>query len=254
MVTIDQPEYFKRLADVEARHWWSLGLWKLVGYWLDDALKGRRDLLALDVGCGAGGTLRRLSGRSEISRAIGVDSSPHALALAGKDYSLARGSILNLPFEDESFDVVTCFDVLQHLDAGKDRTAVEEMTRVLRPGGVALVRSNAKGFSKVSNWYVSVYDFKTFRHLFQHPRLSIRRATLANCLPAVAQEAKEKLKRFRTDSVPSSGQGLCVRVPHPWINRTMLGVANSEAIIAGKLGKRLPFGHSTLLLATKTHA
>src|SRR5262249_9724527 len=51
---IDDPAYFDRLADVEARHWWALGLWRLASYWLDAALAGRSGLRALDVGCGTG--------------------------------------------------------------------------------------------------------------------------------------------------------------------------------------------------------
>lgn len=258
LLTIDQPDYFRRLADVEARHWWSLGLWKLTSFWLDDALRDRRGLIALDVGCGAGGTLTRLAARPEIDRVYGIDASPHALALAGRDNRLSLGSVLNLPFADESFDLIVCFDVLQHLPSGGDRVAVAEIERVLRPGGIALVRSNAKGFSRVSDWYVSVYDFETFVNLFQERRFSIRRATLANCLPAIAQEARESWKRLRTRSgsianaATKSSQGLCAAVPRPWINSAMFGVAATEAIFAGKFGKRLPFGHSTLLLAVKS--
>ena len=44
-----------------------------------------------------------------------------------------------LPFADGSADVATSFDVLYALDAPEARTAVGEMWRVLRPGGVALV-------------------------------------------------------------------------------------------------------------------
>ncbi len=43
--TIEQPAYFERLADVEARHWWSLGLWRLASHWLDGASRDGR-------GCG----------------------------------------------------------------------------------------------------------------------------------------------------------------------------------------------------------
>ena len=75
---------------------------------------------------------------------IGVDPSPHAIALAKRDHPL-RGSILDLPFEDETFDVITCFDVLQHLEPKSDKRAVNEIERVLRPGGIALFDRTRKG-------------------------------------------------------------------------------------------------------------
>ena len=43
-LTIDQPAYFDRLAEVEAAHWWSLGMWRLASHWLSAAIRGRRGL------------------------------------------------------------------------------------------------------------------------------------------------------------------------------------------------------------------
>ena len=48
-----------------------------------------------------------------------------------------------------------------------------------------------------------------------------------------------------------SGGGLQIAVPHPLVNRLMGWVSACEALIAGRLGIPLPFGHSTLVLAEK---
>jgi SAM-dependent methyltransferase len=47
--------------------------------------------------------------------------------------------ITALPFEDESFELVLCSHVLEHVEA--DAAAMREMRRVLRPGGAALIQS-----------------------------------------------------------------------------------------------------------------
>lgn len=47
------------------------------------------------------------------------------------------GDARSLPFEDDSFDVVTLFDVLEHIE--EDDRAAEEALRVARPGGCVLV-------------------------------------------------------------------------------------------------------------------
>ncbi len=74
----------------------------------------------------------------------GVDLSPEHLRIATQRFALynipaelRRGDAENLPFEDASFDVVYSFGVLHHTpDTEK---AVEEIHRVLRPGGCAII-------------------------------------------------------------------------------------------------------------------
>jgi SAM-dependent methyltransferase len=256
LLRIDDPAYFDRLADVEARHWWALGLWRLASYWLDAALAGQSSLRALDVGCGTGLTAARLAARPEIRDAVGLDPSPVALAIACRRHAgpLVRGSALVLPFEPGRFDVITCFDVLQHLPPGGDRATAVELHRVLRPGGLALVRSNGHGFSGGG----SAYRLADLTRLFRGAGFLIRRASYANALPALAQEALGALTRATRPlhgrpAAPGhpSGGGLRVRVPNPAVNRLMGGVAAAEAWLAGRAGVPLPFGHSTLVLAER---
>lgn len=52
-------------------------------------------------------------------------------------YVTEIGDVSHMPFESRTFDAVICVHVLEHVD--DDRVAIEEMERVLRPGGWALV-------------------------------------------------------------------------------------------------------------------
>jgi SAM-dependent methyltransferase len=88
----------------------------------------------LDVGCG---TARSYAPRlAERARSyVGVDVSAAAVEQAqraGLDARVVEDAA-KLPFEDASFDVVTCIEVLEHLFA--PAAAVAEIRRVLRPGG-----------------------------------------------------------------------------------------------------------------------
>jgi SAM-dependent methyltransferase len=249
-LTIDQPAYFDRLADVESRHWWSLSMWQLASYWLDDALRGRRGLRALDIGCGTGMTLWRLAERPEISEAVGLDPSRAALAHARRfPLRWVCASALALPFAEGTIDVITCFDVLQHLDADGDCRATCEIARVLRPSGVALIRSNARRWCSNARGQGREYELGELTSLVEHSGLMVRRATHANCLPAAAHEARSRLRLF--SPAGSDVAGLKIRVPSAGVNSVMRSVAGSEALIAGRLGVALPFGHSTLVLAKK---
>ena len=254
-LTIDDPGYFDHLADIEARHWWSLGMWQLASSWLDRALTGLRGVRVLDVGCGTGLTVARLARRDEVSEVVGLDLSLDALLHARQHHDrLLRGSVLHLPFARGRFELVTCFDVFQHVPPGADRRAVRELARVLAPGGIALVRANGRGWSREG----TAYRLSELTGLLSSAGLVVRRATYANCLPSLAQEVRGRLgRRLRFDpggpgSRPHpSGGGLSIALPPPWINRMMGSLSATEAFIAGKLRGSLPFGHSTLALAEK---
>lgn len=253
-LTLDDPGYFERLAEVEATHWWSRGMWRLASWWLDAALRGRRGLRALDVGCGTGLTVDRLAGRPEVVEAIGLEPSTRALALARARRPASRwvrGSILDLPFPDASLDVAVALDVFQHLPRGGDRRASAELRRVLRPGGVALVRANARGWSRVEGRGGTTYRLEGLVEAIGSDGLIVRRATYANGLPAVAQELRGRWLRRSDDPAHPAGGGLRLRVPSRRLNRLMGGITAAEAFVAGRLGARLPFGHSTMVLAER---
>lgn len=103
-------------------------LWTLI---LDRMSPGTR---CLDVGCGTGNSYAGELLRKGISY-VGVDISRQAVAAAcasGLDAHVVADAA-ELPFADESFDVVLCIEVLEHLFS--PHLAVGEIRRVLRPGG-----------------------------------------------------------------------------------------------------------------------
>jgi SAM-dependent methyltransferase len=99
---------------------------------------------SLDVGCGVGFVVEYLSGPSFDLKAFGVDISDQAIEKAKSRLSSVPGSqqrlvVLegqSLPFENGFFSLVTCFDVLEHLDPEDIDATLNEVTRVLRPGGI----------------------------------------------------------------------------------------------------------------------
>jgi SAM-dependent methyltransferase len=94
----------------------------------------------LEAGCGIG------TDAVQFVRAgahyTGIDFSPTALELAQRrpelvGVRLVEGSIVELPFEDASFDLVYSNGVIHHLP--QTRRTIAEFHRVLRPGGTAIV-------------------------------------------------------------------------------------------------------------------
>jgi methionine biosynthesis protein MetW len=93
----------------------------------------------LDVGCGDGqsaGVYLSSHARSY----VGVDVSPEVVEQArslGLDARTIEDAA-DLPFDDDSFDFLVCFEVFEHLFSTEQAAA--EIARVLRPGGVAMIQ------------------------------------------------------------------------------------------------------------------
>jgi ubiquinone/menaquinone biosynthesis C-methylase UbiE len=103
----------------------------------------REGASVLDVGTGTGIALPFLLGRVGVSGSVtAVDLSERMLEVARSKLSApnlhyVRADVASLPFLDESFDLVLCNSCFPHFH---DReSAVSEMYRVLRPGGMAVV-------------------------------------------------------------------------------------------------------------------
>jgi len=91
---------------------------------------------ALDVAAGPGFLSAALL--PEVARAVAYDSSAALLAHAPDGVEQVTGDAAALPFDDRSFDVITCVHSLHHLP---DAAAVlGEMARVLAPGGRLVVQ------------------------------------------------------------------------------------------------------------------
>jgi SAM-dependent methyltransferase len=148
-------------AEHRARYWWATP-------WVQG-----KDVL--DAGCGVGyGT--RLLAEHNPARLVGVDLSAEALSHGPADSAeLVEGDVRELPFPPDSFDLVVCFEVIEHVD-GHERV-LDEMRRVLRPGGTLLISSPNRDVYAPGNPH-HVHEFvpeelrealgRRFRHVALH--------------------------------------------------------------------------------------
>src|ERR1700687_1528372 len=146
-----EREQYAIMALREERHWWYAGMRRVALAVLGHALDGRRGLRILDAGCGTGGTTVELRQFGEV---VGIDLAWAALepararGLSGR----ARATNEQLPFGAAAFDVATSFEVIYHLGVGSDMCALREIRRVLKPGGLFMLRVPAH------NWLRGEHD------------------------------------------------------------------------------------------------
>lgn len=108
------------------------------------------DDIILDVGCGGGININRMSKKAK--KVYGVDYSIESVKLSrevnrqeisdGK-VEVVKGDVQNLPFDDESFDIVTAFETVYFWP--NIEKCFGEVKRVLKPGGIFLIGLESNG-------------------------------------------------------------------------------------------------------------
>ena len=132
-----RPAAFEQFRALERDHWWFRGRRAVYLELLRGALEGRRARRVLDVGTGLGGFLPELAGLGHALHFTELDAEAARAALGRGGAVGVRARAEALPFADESHDLVTLFDVVEHAD--DDGRVLEEAARVLRPGGTLLL-------------------------------------------------------------------------------------------------------------------
>jgi SAM-dependent methyltransferase len=128
-------DYELQTHQAEDRHWWYRGRRTVLdGVIANLGLPGSARIL--DAGCGSGRNMVELS---RYGRVTGIELSETSVALARQRNAgeVISGSLLEMPFAQDSFDLAVTLDVIEHLE--DDLAALRELRRTVAPGGALLV-------------------------------------------------------------------------------------------------------------------
>jgi len=235
------------MREVETTHWWFVARRELLLAVMDKCVPPNAGVL-LDVGCGTGANLEALAWRFPELTAIGLDADPFCRAACeARGLRVCDASAEALPVDDNSQDVITALDVLEHLD--DDVSALQEMARTLSPDGVLVLTVPAY------RWLWSPHDDMTHH----------RRRYTASRLVAALQSAGftvTYVSYFNTLLFPlAAAMRLLERatgraggeqsVPPEPLNAMLRVVFGSERLALVR-GWRLPYGLSLIAVAHRT--
>jgi ubiquinone/menaquinone biosynthesis C-methylase UbiE len=244
-----EPQEYELMFKVEMAHWWYLGMEKLTRAVLSQPHSVNSTSSVLDAGCGTGAAMSTYL--ADYGSVTGIDVSRPALGFCRKRSltSLSLASVSNIPFPSESFDLVTSFDVLYEKAVLNDLVALTEFYRVLRPGGLTLLRLPAydwlRGEHDRAIHTARRYTVPQVKRLLVESGFEPLRVTYANTFLFPLALVKRLLERI-FPPVPSSSD-LSVNVG--MLNGLFKHILASEAFFVARIG--LPFGLSVIALARK---
>jgi len=140
----------KALYDFDAKYqkenWWHISRIKIIETVIKKHIKNLgQETEILDIGSGTGGNFKLLSRFTK--NIIGMECNSYARELSQQkyDFQVTDGNLPdNIPFSDESFDLITLFDVLEHVD--DDINSLKNILSKIKMGGHILITVPAYQF------------------------------------------------------------------------------------------------------------
>ena len=181
---------------------------------------GRRPVspVLLDVGCGQGKSFKPLHERFSPRRLIAIDFEQECLERAAEQAvkdklsaEIQRGDVAALALPDASVDIVFCHQTFHHLT--RQREALAEFHRVLKPGGLLLFAESTRAY--IESWVI--------RFLFRHPM-------------EVQHSAEEYMAMVREAGFRFGPEN--VSCPYLWWSRSDLGAREWWGFGVPKQGQR----------------
>ena len=229
------------MLDLDDHHWWYRGRRRIIRSELD-RLVLPAGAKVLDAGCGSGRTLVDLSRYGEV---FGIELDPHAAGVA-RDRGAGEvriGRLEELPWDEDTFDLITCLDVIEH--TADDGVTLRELRRVCAPGGWLLVTVPAYqalwSQHDEANHHYRRYSRGTLRAAALDAGWRVCRMTSFNSVLFAPAAAVRVAQRWRTNSDYKPD----LRLGPTWLNSVLERPLRFEASWLAR-GRTLPVGLSLM--------
>jgi SAM-dependent methyltransferase len=248
-------EEYKIMYEAEDTHWWYRGLRGAIFTMLRLGKARKRNPAILDAGCGTGGVLVALS-EAGFTNAEGFDFSETAIRFCKERglVNVRQGSLVDIPFEGEMFDIAISCDVLNDAGIPDEGLALRELYRVLKPGGRLFLNLPAlRLLSSEHDRATSIVRRYTRRDISEKLEVAgfrIRRATYRNMLLFPMILAVRLLRREKPQDLDKPARSDIVVPPAP-INAALSLIVGIERLLLSRIN--LPVGSSVSIVAVKPY-
>ncbi len=128
--------YYREYYKLERNHWFFQVRAKIIMTHIESILEKNGSCKILNIGPATGYTSELLEKYGEVL-SVEYDNECYEFVKEKLDIKIIQGTILDLDFEDNSYDLVCAFDVIEHVE--DDQLAVDEMKRVCNNDGFVVV-------------------------------------------------------------------------------------------------------------------
>jgi SAM-dependent methyltransferase len=235
----------------EQSHFWFRGFRAFMQPEVARAVNGLSSPIIVDCGCGTGANVSWLQ---QYGAAYGFDLTWNGLCLGQRmgRRGLARASIDAIPFRTGSADLATSFDVFQCLPDAVESAAMDEMWRILKPGGHLVMNVAAlpvlRGHHATLSEEVRRYTPSRLRSIVERTGFRIERLTFVHATLFPLMLPVRVVQRWRSGPDVPAGE-FDITVPPAPINALLTAAVRAEAAMLRVMN--MPVGSSLMCHAIK---
>jgi len=242
-------DFYREYSRIEDTHWWFRGRRAIFSRVLGE-IQHDAERRILDIGFGTGAMLGFLSSYGKV---VGMDMSAEAVRFARTRTSqpMLLGDIGAIPVRSQSVDLVTAFDIVEHVD--DDAAALRELARVCRPNGRIFLTVPAFQFlwgrQDTISHHRRRYTRRQLATAVEAAGFRILRINYFNTILFPVVAAIRIARHLRSDPERDAHSDFTMTKPG-LVNDVLARVLSAEAVLVTRL--RLPAGVSLLCLAQRS--
>ena len=245
-------EYYKKYYTFEREHWWFRVRAEIIRERIENAIQPNDKLRILNIGAATGRSSELLAQYGHVT-SVEYDADCCTFLLEQLKMEVTQASITELPFMDNSFDLVCAFDVIEHVE--DDEKALDELFRVCSKNGniVITVPAFMQLWSRhdVVNHHKRRYLLSSLKKQVLQRRGEIIFASNFNSLLFVPVFlARKWMNLFPGWGTKNRNESDFVIMNNPFMNAVLHTIFSMEVVLLRIM--RFPLGVSAILVSKKT--